>query len=228
VLLLAVVYTGWAQNTGFHEEGIASWYGVEYAGRRTASGEVFDADLFTAAHPTLAFGTMLVITNKHNNKQVVVRVNDRGPFKSARILDVSQAAAEQLDMIVTGTAPVIAEILGPAAQTPEFRPSQQTALARPASSPVPTSAGTFQVKPAIPPGGTGKQYRIQIGAYRNMKNAADVFDRLKLAGFSPNYEHVDDIYRVVLAMVNTDDIPAVVEKLSGAGFREALIREEFF
>lgn len=93
----------------FRQEGIASWYGKEFAGRPTASGETFNPSQLTAAHPTLPFGTLLKVTNKHNNRSVTVRVNDRGPFVSARIIDVSQAAAEQLDMVATGTAPVQVE-----------------------------------------------------------------------------------------------------------------------
>jgi rare lipoprotein A len=93
----------------FRQEGIASWYGTEFDGRPTASGEIFDSTLFTAAHPTLPFGTVLIVTNQHNNKKATVRVNDRGPFVSARIIDVSKAAAQQLDMLVTGTAPVLVE-----------------------------------------------------------------------------------------------------------------------
>ncbi|MDR0449642.1 MAG: septal ring lytic transglycosylase RlpA family protein [Treponema sp.] len=93
----------------FRQEGIASWYGTEFDGRPTASGEVFNSSLYTAAHPSLPFGTILTVTNQHNGRRVNVRVNDRGPFVSARIIDVSRAAAEQLDMLVTGTAPVLVE-----------------------------------------------------------------------------------------------------------------------
>ena len=99
-----------AQNSGgdaFRQEGIASWYGAEFDGRPTASGEIFNSSLLTAAHPDLPFGTLLNVTNKHNNKSVTVKVNDRGPFVSGRIIDISKAAAEELDMITTGTAPVI-------------------------------------------------------------------------------------------------------------------------
>jgi rare lipoprotein A len=97
----------------FSQEGIASWYGAEFEGKPTASGEIFNASQFTAAHPTLPFGTMLRVTNKHNNKTVTVRINDRGPFVSARIIDLSRAAAQQLDMIKTGTAPVFVESVEP-------------------------------------------------------------------------------------------------------------------
>ena len=101
-----------AQTQGmdvFRQDGIASWYGKEFDGRPTASGEIYDSSKLTAAHPNLPFGTMLVVTNRHNDKKVTVRVNDRGPFVAARVIDVSRAAAEQLDMIVTGTAPVSIE-----------------------------------------------------------------------------------------------------------------------
>ncbi|MDR1421178.1 MAG: septal ring lytic transglycosylase RlpA family protein [Treponema sp.] len=93
----------------FRQEGIASWYGPEFDGQPTASGEIFNSTLFTAAHPTLPFGTTVTVTNKQNNRKVTVRVNDRGPFVSARIIDVSRAAAVELDIITTGTAPVIVE-----------------------------------------------------------------------------------------------------------------------
>jgi rare lipoprotein A len=90
----------------FRQDGIASWYGYQFEGRPTASGEIYNSSLLTAAHPTLPFGTMLLVTNRQNNRQVAVKVNDRGPFVGGRIIDVSRAAAEQLDMLITGTAPV--------------------------------------------------------------------------------------------------------------------------
>ncbi|MDR2072254.1 MAG: septal ring lytic transglycosylase RlpA family protein [Spirochaetaceae bacterium] len=105
------IRTGEITRGIFHQEGIASWYGGEFNGRPTASGEIFDDTRLTAAHPILPFGTMLKITNTHNNKSVIVRVNDRGPFVAERILDLSRTAAQELDMIRTGTAPVIVESL---------------------------------------------------------------------------------------------------------------------
>ncbi|MDR3191927.1 MAG: septal ring lytic transglycosylase RlpA family protein [Treponema sp.] len=116
--LLAVLYivlagagfcAAQAPGAVFRQEGIASWYGTEFDGRPTASGEIFNSSLYTAAHPILPFGTILTVTNQHNGRKVNVRINDRGPFVSARIIDLSRAAAEQLDMLVTGTAPVLVE-----------------------------------------------------------------------------------------------------------------------
>jgi rare lipoprotein A len=95
----------------YREEGIASWYGPDFDGRPTASGEIFNSSLYTAAHPTLPFGTFVLVTNKQNNRQVTVKVNDRGPFVVGRIIDLSKRAAEHLDMINSGTVPVIIETL---------------------------------------------------------------------------------------------------------------------
>lgn len=92
-------------------EGRASWYGPNFAGKRTANGEIFDPSHLTAAHQTLPFGTQVRVTNLNNGRSVVVRINDRGPFVGRRIIDLSRRAAERIDMIGTGTAPVRLEIL---------------------------------------------------------------------------------------------------------------------
>ncbi len=92
-------------------EGRASWYGPGFAGRRTANGEVFDPSQLTAAHKTLPFGTQVRVTNLNNGRSTLVRINDRGPFKPGRIIDLSRAAAEQIGMIGSGTAPVQLELM---------------------------------------------------------------------------------------------------------------------
>ncbi|MDR3166734.1 MAG: septal ring lytic transglycosylase RlpA family protein [Treponema sp.] len=240
------------QNTGndsFRQEGIASWYGPEFDGHPTASGEIFDSSLMTAAHPSLPFGTQLRITNKHNNKQVLVRVNDRGPFVSARIIDLSKAAAEQLDMITTGTAPVILESLSLPTVVTEDAPQGSAEWERissldsadtmgyisaapvisqeiiPPPAPV-TSPAAAEVKGGIPPAGTGKLYRIQVGAYKIARNAVDAFDRLKNGGLNPAYEQNGEFYRVVLAGIRAEDVSSIAEKLGAVGFQEVFIREE--
>ena len=93
-------------------EGMASFYGAELAGNRTASGERFNPSAMTAAHRTLPMGTKLRVTNKANGKSVVVRINDRGPFAKNRIIDVSRGAAEQISMVRSGTARVTLERIG--------------------------------------------------------------------------------------------------------------------
>ena len=96
-----------------NQEGIASWYGHPFDGRPTSSGEIFDMHDLTAAHRTLAFGTRVRVHDLDNGQDVVVRVNDRGPFVEGRILDLSYAAARQMGMIGAGTARVRLEILNP-------------------------------------------------------------------------------------------------------------------
>lgn len=93
-------------SPGFYQEGVASWYGPGFAGRPTASGEIFDPGELTAAHRTLPFGTWLRVIHVDNGREVVVRVNDRGPFIRGRILDLSEEAARRLGMIRDGLARV--------------------------------------------------------------------------------------------------------------------------
>jgi rare lipoprotein A len=95
----------------FSQIGEATFYGVEFNNRKTSSGEIYKRDEFTAAHPFLAFGTSLKVTNLNNRKVTVVRINDRGPFKKGRIIDLSYAAAKQIDLVRSGVARVKLETL---------------------------------------------------------------------------------------------------------------------
>ena len=93
------------------QTGMASWYGPKFAGRLTSNGEVFDPSQLTAAHRTLPFGTMVRVTNLATGKSVVVRINDRGPFKAGRIIDLSRAAADAIGLTRTGVGNVRLEPL---------------------------------------------------------------------------------------------------------------------
>jgi rare lipoprotein A len=90
---------------------MASWYGGRFQGRKTASGERFDQNDLTAAHKRLKFGTRVRVTNERNGRSVVVRINDRGPYSRGRVIDLSRAAAERIEMIRAGVVPVSIEIL---------------------------------------------------------------------------------------------------------------------
>jgi rare lipoprotein A len=91
---------------GSVQTGYASWYGKWHSGRRTTSGEIYDMNELTAAHPTFPMGTRLTVTNLKNGRSVTVRVNDRGPAVEGRILDLSYAAARELDALADGVVPV--------------------------------------------------------------------------------------------------------------------------
>lgn len=96
----------------YSEEGIASWYGPGFQGRRTASGKKFNTNHLTAAHRTLPFGTKVLVTNLDNDKTVELEINDRGPVKKTlRLIDLSKAAAKQLDFVSAGTAKVRVEVV---------------------------------------------------------------------------------------------------------------------
>lgn len=92
-------------------KGKASYYADKYDGRKTASGETFDQDSFTAAHRTLAFGTKCRVTNLKNGKSVIVTINDRGPFIKGRVIDLSKSAAIEIDMVKDGVVEVEVEVL---------------------------------------------------------------------------------------------------------------------
>lgn len=106
-------YRVMSSSRGYHEVGTASWYGSKFHGRRTSSGEIYDMHLATAAHKTLPLPTYAEVTNLGNGRRVIVRVNDRGPFKDDRLIDLSYGAALRLGMIGTGTARVEVRALSP-------------------------------------------------------------------------------------------------------------------
>ena len=112
-LALSACSSGY-RATGDYEdqlEGVASYYGEEFHGRRTSNGETYDMNALTAAHPTLPFNTVVRVVNLDNNRSVKVRINDRGPFKDGRVIDLSLKAAKEIGLISNGTAPVRIEIL---------------------------------------------------------------------------------------------------------------------
>jgi rare lipoprotein A len=102
------------------ETGLASWYGPKFHGKLTASGEVFNQEQFTAAHPTLPWGSRVKVTNLDNGKSIEVRINDRGPFRRGRIIDVSRAAARALGMVARGITAVRVEWLSDPEQSNEL------------------------------------------------------------------------------------------------------------
>jgi rare lipoprotein A len=109
---------------GYREEGLASWYGAAHHGRKTASGERFDAyDELTAAHKTLPFNVCAEVENLRTGKSVVVRINDRGPFAKNRVIDLSEAAASEIGLVRSGVARVRVEAVGVADAKGECRAS---------------------------------------------------------------------------------------------------------
>jgi rare lipoprotein A len=101
-----------SKMAGTMQQGVASWYGGKWHGRKTASGERYNQESMTAAHKTLPFGTVVKVTNERNGRECMVRINNRGPFTKGRILDLSKAAARHLGIIGSGVAKVKMEVVG--------------------------------------------------------------------------------------------------------------------
>jgi len=114
LLLITCLHTGFSiVQKNFEQTGIASYYSDAFHGRKTASGEIYDKNLFTAAHATLPFFTMVKVTNLKNNKTVIVKINDRSPKYNKRMIDLSKAAAIKLDMIKDGIVNAKLEVINP-------------------------------------------------------------------------------------------------------------------
>ncbi len=106
-----------ARQDDYDETGIGSWYGPNFDGRKTANGEIFDQNKLTAAHPTLPLPSLVRVTNLRNGRQIIVRVNDRGPFVNNRLIDLSKASARELGYLGQGTTRVRVQYVGPATRS---------------------------------------------------------------------------------------------------------------
>lgn len=143
----------------YHAVGMASWYGPGFHGRKTSSGESYNQRDMTAAHRTLPFGSTIKVTNIDNGKACVVRINDRGPFIRGRIIDLSKAAAAEIDMIGTGTARVELASLNGSRQK-EVDPSEDTEIQMPSRKQKKNSKKSRFVPPPPPPSEPPPKHKI--------------------------------------------------------------------
>lgn len=155
-----------AEQPGYDETGLASWYGEQFNGRPTATGERFDMHALTAAHKTLPLPGLVEVTNLANGRRIVVRVNDRGPFVDNRIIDLSRGSAEALGLLQAGVGEVRVRYLGRAPRTGGGAPLQH--------------AGAIRAPPAAapPPPTLSGSYWIQAGAFSDRRAARRVADQL--------------------------------------------------
>ena len=213
-LLLTAVLLAAAGAAFAAEEGLASWYGGKFQGRRTASGEVFDTRRFTAAHKSLPFGTLVLVTNLDNGRSITVRINDRGPFVVGRVIDLTLAAAAAIGLAGKGVAPVRLEVLPPGG-----RPGAGAA----AAGELPASPGGEAPSAA----GRLASYCLQLGAFRLQANAESFLARLAAAGFAGELESAEGgVTRVVIRGVSATELASLQERLAAAGWAEALVRAQ--
>jgi rare lipoprotein A len=159
-------------SAGYVQRGIASWYGPDFHGLATSSGETYNMHAMTAAHTTLPLPTWVEVTNLVNGKRVVVKVNDRGPFVDNRLIDLSFAAATALDMVKTGTTRVEVRAVAPPRDAYRSDPIL-------AASPQPLPAGE-----AVLAAAPVEQMFVQIGAFSQAENAERLAARLRASGFA--------------------------------------------
>jgi rare lipoprotein A len=184
-------------SRGYAEQGIASWYGREFHGRRTSNGEVYDMYALTAAHKTLPLPTTARVTNLTTGKSIVVRINDRGPFKKGRLIDLSYGAARELGFVTAGTAMVEVQALSG-----------------------PTTASTGE------PGRVTRRMYVQVAAFGQTANAEALKRRLESQGFSNVVIRYDARspgapYRVRIGPVtNAAEYDAVAARTAGLGLGE--------
>lgn len=235
------------------ETGVASWYGPGFHGRRTANGEKFDMNELTAAHRTLQLPSLVRVTNLENGRSVVVRVNDRGPFKRGRVMDVSKKAAQLLGFIGTGTAKVRLEVMtresmeiamaakrgedtrgreisyNTEGQMATAAPAVYTpAAAQPTTLPGHSSAeGVFYPDPVVTQEPVvPTTIFVQAGAFSVMDNAQALAQKLQTYGHAkvyPTMVHGRQMYRVRIAARNVDEADIILARVASSGNGDAII-----
>lgn len=200
--VLGKTYRVRPDSRGFVQEGIASWYGNKFHGRQTSNGEIYSMYGMTAAHKTLPIPCYVRVTNLQNNRQIVVRVNDRGPFHDGRIIDLTYAGASKLGFLKQGTAPVKIEVLEPEDGGSEAETPAHDVVIRPAEiTPVVSASGQLRAPTPAHPAGyqlPANTY-LQAGAFSNAEAAQRVRDRVASLTSLPVFiaQRVnDDLYRV--------------------------------
>lgn len=196
-----------SDSEGFVQTGKASWYGQKFHGRPTASGEIFDMHKKSAAHRTLPLGTHVSIQNLSNNKITIVKINDRGPFVKGRHIDLSYAAAKEIDLIDPGVIDVKIVALG----------KEVSKLESPEG-----------LKPVIKVSDLKSgEFTVQVGAFKYKNNALRLADRLKVIFDYVEIELYDDksigtVYRLRVSKSETLAKAIEIEKiLKDMGFEEA-------
>lgn len=193
-------YTVLGSSAGYQERGVASWYGTKFHGNRTSNGETYDMYQMTAAHKTLPLPTFVRVRNLHNNKTIIVRVNDRGPFVHNRVIDLSYVAALKLDMIRSGTS--LVEVTAISFDAPAGnRPSRRVMESPPPAIPTPTSASTT----------ASEQIYVQVGAFGESVNAERRLRLLTSAGIAGGLIYTDQTVSPTLFRVRIGPIADVVQ-----------------
>jgi len=181
---LGRTYVPYTSDAPFRQRGVASWYGRQFQGNRTASGERYDMFAMTAAHPTLPIPSYARVTNLRDRRSVVVRINDRGPFVRDRIVDLSYAAAARLGLAGPGSGEVEIERVLPG-QVAHAAEGGHPVSPTPAAAPEPTAVAFAVAPPGAQSPAADLRWSVQLGAFKVAANAEALRDRLALLLSSP-------------------------------------------
>lgn len=197
--VLGETYRIMPDSAGYTDTGKASWYGKKFQGYKTSNGEIFDMYKMSAAHRTLPIPCYVRVTNLANGRSGVVRVNDRGPFHSERIMDLSYAAAVKLDMLRTGTALVKIEVIDPStnAYAGAAIEAEKDHLERPVKKSVVSKTKSQSASSAVSKtSATGAPY-LQAGAFHNQNSALALRDKLaSLTGKPVKIDNAQGLFKV--------------------------------
>lgn len=200
--VFGVNYTPLTLHAPLVQRGVASWYGRKFHGQKTAIGETYDMFGMTAAHPTAPIPSYARVTNPRNNRSVVVRVNDRGPFHIGRIVDLSYAAAHRIGIAQAGSGEVIFELLLPPHFTAPANSGATAAPAPPARPSVSVINDDSRATTPTPPAQLNRgerQFFVQLGAFGNFANAQAFQSRINNdLGSTPIVRQVAGLFRVQL------------------------------
>lgn len=219
--VLNKTYTVMPSSAGYQERGVASWYGKKFHGNLTSNREVYDMYTMTAAHKTLPLPTYARVRNLRNNKSVVVRVNDRGPFVHNRIIDLSYAAALKLDMVRDGTS--LVEVI--AINFDEPQGDRPTRTMTPAKPPLIST-------PSVTSSPVTTEIFVQVGAFGDRANAARRLTMLSQSGIDKAFIHEDKssdriLYRVRIGPIaDVIQYDLLVEELEGLGIKDPYLITE--
>jgi rare lipoprotein A len=215
---------------GYHDRGIASWYGMQFHGGRTSDGETYDMYAMTAANKVVPIPCYVRVTNLKNGKSVVVKINDRGPFVANRLIDLSYAAASKLGMLGSGTALVDVQAVGPGDLPPPAAtalPAMSVATAAVAAPPAASLAPAPYA--AVPAANGAPQIFLQVGAYAERANADTAAAKITAGGVNhafvlPVSEGTRTLYKVRIGpLADVDSVDQLNTKLTGLGFNDAQI-----
>ncbi len=226
--VLGKVYRVLAAPAGYHERGLASWYGTKFNGRATSSGELYDICSFTAAHKTLPLPSYVQVTNLDNGRSLIVRVNDRGPFHDGRVMDLSYAAAVRLGVDRTGTAHVDLRAIDVDGDDPDDERPMDIAGTTPAplrGNPPRSNPPGSNTPAPLPAQSAGAllgdpdaTVMVQVASFGEQVNAQRLADRLADSGLSglgiePGDAGGRPVWRVRIGPLSEDAAIGLVDRL---------------